>query len=111
MTTDRSVATRDAELTRAAAEKAAAQSVGVQKSLEDLRKEAGAARSEVASTLDAIEYKLNIPKQVKINGRRLSFALHRLGDENPAALGGVAAAAAVAVGGIVWWGIRAVLPR
>jgi hypothetical protein len=111
MTAERSVAARDVELTRAAAEKAAARSADEQRSLDELRKDADAARSEVASTLDAIEYKLNIPKQVKINGRRLSFALHRLGDENPTALGGVAAAAAVAVGGIVWWGIRAALPR
>jgi hypothetical protein len=111
MTTERSVAARDVELSRAAAEKAAADSAASQKSLGDLRKDAAAARSEVASTLDAIEYKLNVPKQLKINGRRLSFALHRLGVENPAALAGIAAAAASVVGGIVWLAARAVTKR
>jgi hypothetical protein len=82
-----------------------------QKSLADLRKEAHAARSEVASTLDAIEYKLNIPKQVKINTRRLTYNLRRLGDRNPAALVGIAVAAASAVGGAVWLGVKALQRR
>jgi hypothetical protein len=111
MTTERSVAARDAELSRAAAEKAAADSAASKKSLADLRKDAHAARSEVASTLDAIEYKLNVPKQVRINGRRLSFALHRLGDQNPAGLAGIAVAAASVAGGIVWLAARAVTRR
>jgi hypothetical protein len=78
-----------------------------QKSLADLRKEAHAARSEVATTLDAIEYKLNLPKQIRINTRRLTYALRDLGDRNPGALIGIAVAAASAVAGAVWLGVKA----
>jgi hypothetical protein len=76
-----------------------------------LRAEADRARAALAGTLDAIEYKLNVPKQVKINTRRLTLGLHRLGDENPAALAGIALAAASAVGTCVWWGLKTVLDR
>jgi hypothetical protein len=85
--------------------------VDQQKSLADLRTEAHAARSEVASTLDAIEYKLNIPKQIKINGRRLTYGLRKLGESNPAALAGIAAAAASVAGGVVWLSVRALQRR
>lgn len=104
------------ELDRAAREverrqgeqKAAAQP---QKSLADLRKEAHVARSEVASTLDAIEYKLNLRKQIRISTRRLTYALRDLGDRNPGALIGIAVAAASAVGGAVWLGVKAFQKR
>jgi hypothetical protein len=89
-------------------QKAAAQP---QKSLADLRKEAHVARSEVASTLDAIEYKLNLRKQIRISTRRLTYALRDLGDRNPGALIGIAVAAASAVGGAVWLGVKAFQKR
>ena len=75
------------------------------------RAEADRARAALAGTLDAIEYKLNVPKQVKINTRRLTLGLHKLGDDNPAARAGIALAAAATVGTCVWWGLRAVLDR
>jgi hypothetical protein len=78
-----------------------------QKSLADLRKEAHAARSEVATTLDAIEYKLNLPKQIRINTRRLTYALRDLGDRNPGALIGIAVGAASVVAAAVWLGVKA----
>ena len=68
------------------------------RSTAELRAEADRARAALAGTLDAIEYKLNVPKQVKINTRRVTLGLHRLGDDNPAALAGIALAAATAVG-------------
>ena len=52
-----------------------------------------------------------MPKQVKINTRRVTLGLHRLGDDNPAALAGIALAAATAVGTCVWWGLKTILDR
>jgi len=59
------------------------------------RSDVARARAELAATVDAIEYKLNVPK-------RASERLQRLRKDNPAALAGIAAATAVAVAGIVW---------
>lgn len=81
------------------------------RSTAELRAEADRARAALAGTLDAIEYKVNLPKQVKINSRRFTLGLHRLGDENPPALAGIAAAAGAVVGTCVWWGVKAVLDR
>lgn len=81
------------------------------RSTAQLRAEADRARAELAGTLDAIEYKLNVPKQVKIKTRRFTLGLHKLGDENPAALAGIALAAAATVGTCVWWGVKTVLDR
>ncbi|SEM76612.1 MULTISPECIES: hypothetical protein [Cryobacterium] len=74
----------------------------------DLRAEARHARAELASTLDAIEYKLNLPKQLRIKRRRLTHALRQLGEDSPAALVGIALGAATVVGVIVWFGASAV---
>jgi hypothetical protein len=57
------------------------------------------ARAELAATMDAIEYKLNVPK-------RTAERVQRLRQENPAALAGIAAGAAVAVAGLVWAVVR-----
>jgi hypothetical protein len=76
--------------------------------ISDLRTEASQARAELASTLDAIEYKFNLPKQLRIKRRRLTRALRQLGEESPAALVGIALGAATVVGVIVWFGASAV---
>ena len=70
------------------------------RSLADLRKDAHAARLELATTLDAVEYKLDVKRQLRL-----------LGLENPLALLGVAAAAGLGAGGVVWLGLRAILRR
>ena len=77
----------------------------------ELRAESSRARAELASTLDAIEYKFNLPKQIKITTRRVKFGLHKLGDENPAALIGIALGAAALSVGAVWLGIKAAQAR
>ena len=56
-------------------------------------------RAELAETIDAIEYKLNVPK-------RASESIERLRKENPIALAGIAVGAAVTVAGIVWGIVR-----
>ena len=65
------------------------------------RSDVDRARAELAATIDAIEYKLNVPK-------RSAERIQRLRKENPAALAGIAAGAAVAVAGIVWGVVRLV---
>ncbi|GAB3582664.1 hypothetical protein GCM10027406_25790 [Leifsonia lichenia] len=59
------------------------------------------ARNELAATLAAIEYKLNVPK-------RTAERVERLRTDNPLALIGIAVAAAVAVAGVVWLIVRSV---
>jgi hypothetical protein len=58
------------------------------------------ARTELAATLGAIEYKLNVPK-------RTAEKVQRLRTENPLVLVGIAAGAAAAVAGVVWLIVRA----
>ena len=79
------------------------------KSTHALRAEATAARAQLALTLDAIEYKLNVPKRLRDKERLARRRLHKLGEENPTALLGVAIGSAVAVGAAVWFALRAVL--
>ena len=52
------------------------------------------ARAELAAALDAIEYKLNVPK-------RTVERIQRLSEENPVAVAAAAVGIALAVGGIV----------
>lgn len=53
------------------------------------------ARAELATTLDAIEYKLNLPK-------RTAERFRVLRDENPLGLVAIAAGVVVVVAGAVW---------
>jgi hypothetical protein len=57
-------------------------------------------RAQLAETVDAIEYKLNVPK-------RLAERFQRLRRNNPLALVGIAVGVAAAIGGVVWMAIRA----
>jgi hypothetical protein len=57
------------------------------------------ARNELAAALDAIEYKLNVPK-------RTVERVERMRQDNPLALIGIAVAAAAAVAGVVWLIVR-----
>ena len=77
----------------------------------ELRADAMTARAELARTLDAIEYKLNLPKQLRYRVRLLTLRLYRLGEDNPAALAGVAVAAALVAGAAVWRGVKTVQDR
>jgi len=62
------------------------------------------ARSELAATLDAIEYKVNVPRKLRTAQRTLERKVQVVRKQNPSALiaGAVGAAAAV---GLVAWGI------
>lgn len=74
----------------------------------ELQADAVRARAELAATLDAIEDKLNVPKQIGLAADRTQARVRRMAAENPLALGAVALAAATAVGLGVWAIIRAV---
>ncbi|SEH60670.1 MULTISPECIES: DUF3618 domain-containing protein [unclassified Leifsonia] len=65
------------------------------------RSDVDRARAELAATMDAIEYKLNVPK-------RAAERVQRLRAENPVALAGIAAGAVAAVAGAVWGVVRLV---
>jgi len=77
----------------------------------ELRDEAKRARAQLASTLDAIEYKLNLPKQLRITRRRMRLALIRLGDDNPLALVGIALGVGISVGAMVWVGANSIVSK
>lgn len=65
------------------------------------RSDVDRARAELAATMDAIEYKLNVPK-------RTAERVQRLRAENPVALAGIAAGAVAAVAGAAWGVVRLV---
>ncbi|RWZ52696.1 DUF3618 domain-containing protein [Labedella phragmitis] len=68
-------------------------------------------RAELVATLNAIEDKLNVPKQVGKATDRAKAKIAELREENPQALVGGVAAVALAVGAGVWAVARAVLKR
>jgi ElaB/YqjD/DUF883 family membrane-anchored ribosome-binding protein len=53
------------------------------------------ARADLAATIDAIQYKVDVPARAAERYRKLR-------DENPLALVGLAVGVAVVVGGAVW---------
>lgn len=76
----------------------------------ELRVEVTRARNELASTLNAIEDRLNVPRKVRERTDRWGRELRRLRTENPVALAGVAVGVAVVIGGAVW-GIVTLMTR
>ena len=68
-------------------------------------------REALASTLDAIEYKLNVPKQAKLAAADISNKIRVLRDENPVALAAGIGGIAVAVGGAVFLAVRLISRR
>ena len=94
----------------AAAAKSGAAFTGT-RSLAELRADAARARAELASTLNALDHKLNVPKQIRIARRRITLGLHKLGEDNPVALIGVAVGAAVVAGTAVWLAVRKITDR
>lgn len=74
----------------------------------ELQRDADRARAELAATLDAIEDRLNLPKQARLATQRTGRQLRRLASENPLALGAIAVAVATSVGTAVFAVVRAV---
>lgn len=66
------------------------------------------ARAEFAGTLDALEDRLNVPKQVRIKSARAKVQLRRFAKEQPVAAAAAAVAVFAVVGVTVWLVVRAV---
>jgi negative regulator of sigma E activity len=66
------------------------------------------ARADFAGTLNALEDKLNVPKQVRITSERAKVELRRFANEQPVAAMAVAVGVVAAVGVTVWLVVRAV---
>ena len=69
------------------------------------------ARAEFAGTLNALEDKLNVPKQVGMRVDRAKVRLRRLADEEPGKAIALAVGVAAAVGVTVWLVVRAATNR
>ncbi|WP_022892198.1 hypothetical protein [Agromyces subbeticus] len=65
------------------------------------------ARADFAATLNALEDKLNVPKQVGIRTERAKVRLRRFADEQPVAAIAAAVGVVAAVGVTVWLVVRA----
>lgn len=65
------------------------------------------ARAQFAGTLNALEDKLNVPKQVRIRTERAKVRLRRFADEQPGAAVAVAVGVVALVGVTVWLVVRA----
>lgn len=65
------------------------------------------ARGEFAGTLNALEDKLNVPKQVRIKSERAKVEFRRFANEQPVAAVAVAVGVVAAVGVTVWLVVRA----
>ncbi|MEA9986120.1 MULTISPECIES: DUF3618 domain-containing protein [Subtercola] len=81
------------------------------RSHEQIQKDVVKNRQDLAETLDAIEYKLNVPKQATMAARRVKAKIKTLREENPAVLVAGAAGAAAVVGTGIWLGVRALTRR
>lgn len=64
------------------------------------------ARAQFAETLNALEDKLNVPKQVGMRTERAKVKLRRFADEQPVAAVAVAVGIVAAVGIGVWLVVR-----
>ena len=67
------------------------------------------ARASFAGTLNALEDKLNVPKQMAIKTERAKARLSRFADEQPGAAIAAAVGVAAVVGVGVWLIVRAVV--
>ena len=66
------------------------------------------ARAEFAGTLNALEDKLNVPKQLRSKTERAKLELRRFVNEQPVAAAAAAVGVVAAVGVTVWLVVRAV---
>ncbi|MCS5735319.1 DUF3618 domain-containing protein [Herbiconiux daphne] len=80
----------------------AAKPAAPQRSKAELHADIEKTRADLKATLDAIEFKLNVPKQARHAAHRLKSSINRFRAQNPvgftaAAVGAVAAVGAAAV--------------
>ena len=76
-----------------------------ERQLGEIRSDIESTREKLAQTLDAIEDKLNVPKQAQAAFDRGREALDRTLKENPVAVYAAAGGVALAAAGLVVWRI------
>jgi len=76
-----------------------------ERQLGEIRSDIESTREKLAQTLDAIEDKLNVPKQAQAALDRGRAALERTLKENPVAVYAAAGGVALAAAGLVVWRI------
>ena len=76
-----------------------------ERQLGEIRSDIESTREKLAQTLDAIEDKLNVPKQAQAALDRGRAALDRTLKENPVAVYAAAGGVALAAAGLVVWRI------
>lgn len=74
-----------------------------ERALGELRSDIESTREKLAQTLDAIEDKLNVPKQAKRAAERARGAFDKLNKENPVVVYATAGAVVLAAGGLIAW--------
>lgn len=74
-----------------------------ERALGELRSDIESTREKLAQTLDAIEDRLNVPKQAKQYAVRAREAWDKLNKENPVVVYATAGAVVLAAGGLVAW--------
>jgi hypothetical protein len=77
-----------------------------QLSKEQLNEHIEKTRSDLKATLDAIEFKLNVPKQARHAAHRVKSSINRFRAENPVQFAIAAVAAVAAVGATAVLGYR-----
>ncbi|RFA17280.1 hypothetical protein B7R21_00655 [Subtercola boreus] len=81
------------------------------RSHEQIKTDVAKNRDNLAQTLDAIEFKLNIPKRAKYETAQLKSKLETLREENPAALVAGIAGVAALLGTGIFFGVRSAIRR
>jgi hypothetical protein len=74
-----------------------------ERALGELRSDIESTREKLAQTLDAIEDKLNVPKQAKRAVERAREAWDKVNKENPVVVYATAGAVVLAAGGLLAW--------
>jgi uncharacterized protein (UPF0147 family) len=74
-----------------------------ERALGELRSDIESTREKLAQTLDAIEDKLNVPKQARRAVDSAREAFEKLNKENPVVVYATAGAVVLAAGGLVAW--------
>ena len=81
------------------------------RSAAQLKADIEADRAELTRTLNALELKFNVPKQLSFAATRVTDRVRELREENPAVIAAGVVIVAAAVGTLTWLGVRAFVNR
>jgi hypothetical protein len=83
----------------------------VRRSTEELHSDILKTRAALTSTLNSIEDRFNVPRQMRRCSTRAAERMRGIRDENPAALAAGVVAVSLAAGGLLWLGVRSLTRR